>query len=412
MIKPLNSILIKPAGPDCNMHCTYCFYRKKADLFPDKPMHRMTDEILQETVIQAMEQGGGSISFGWQGGEPTLMGLDFFRNAVSYQQRYGCGQTVGNGLQTNGILIDRKWAEFLREYNFLVGLSLDGPEHIHDRYRFDCGGKGTWAQVADRAGLLLDAGVAVNALVVVNDHAVHFPDEIYNYHKKIGITHLQFIPCLEPDPRLVDAQASFSTPVEEYGRFLARVFDLWLADFRGGKPTTSIRFFDSVFYAYVGLTPPDCTLLFECGVYVVVEHNGDVYSCDFFVEPRWRLGNVLEGSLAGMLNSEQQALFGRLKSSLAADCLQCRWLPYCRGGCPKDRRFNTSDRKLDHFCASYKIFFAHAHERLQSLAEEWKKAQARTVGRPRPFTADSAPKPGRNDSCPCGSGLKYKKCCG
>ncbi len=352
MTKPLSSILIKPAGPDCNMDCTYCFYRKKADLFPDDPTHRMTDEILEETVKQAMEQAGASISFGWQGGEPTLMGLEFFRKAVSYQQRYGRGQTVGNGLQTNGILLDREWAAFLREYNFLVGLSLDGPEHVHDRYRLDCGDKGTWAHVVNRAALLLDAGVAVNALVVVNDHAVRFPDEIYNYHKEIGLTHLQFIPCLEPDPRLPDARASFSTPVQEYGRFLARVFDLWLADFRGGKPATYIRFFDSVFYSYVGLTPPDCTLLPECGVYVVVEHNGDVYSCDFFVEPQWRLGNVLEGRLAGMLNSERQDSFGRLKSSLAADCLQCRWLSYCRGGCPKDRRFNARDPKLDHFCTS------------------------------------------------------------
>jgi len=410
--RSLHSILIKPAGPDCNLNCTYCFYLKKSGLFPETPRHRMSEEILEETVKQTMTQAGESVSFGWQGGEPTLMGLGFFRKAVKFQQHYACNQSVGNGLQTNGILMDREWAAFLREYNFLVGLSFDGPEHIHDHYRRDRGGNGTWAQVADRARLLLDAGVAVNALVVVDDYSVRFPEEIYDFHKDIGLRHMQFIPCLEPGHDFPDRKATFSAPPDEYGRFLAKLFDLWIADFDGAEPTTSIRFFDSVFYSYVGMNPPDCTLLPECGVYVVVEHNGDVYSCDFFVEPRWRLGNILENTLSGMLNSEQQTSFGRIKSSLAADCRQCRWLFYCRGGCPKDRKFNPRDPRLDHFCASYKIFFDHADERLKGMADRRKKEQMSAVRQTARLQQTPTEKPGRNMPCPCGSGLKFKKCCG
>ncbi len=404
-LKPLNSVLIKPAGPDCNMACTYCFYLEKAELFPAPKLHRMEDRVLRETVRQVMRAGGQQVSFGWQGGEPTLMGRHFFERAVQYQIRYGRpGQVVGNGLQTNGILIDENWARFLAEAKFLVGLSLDGPQHIHDRYRRMRGGQSSWRRVVRARDLMLNAGVEVNALIVVNDYSVRFAREIYEFHKENGLVHMQFIPCVETDPTDPTRAAPFSVDAEAYGRFLCELFDLWMADFRHGEPTTFIRWFDSLFFTYVGLPAPECTLLEECGVYVVVEHNGDVFSCDFFVEPRWYLGNVLEGRLIDFLNSERQREFGRVKKQLPQECRTCPWLRHCWGGCPKDRLRDPRDQGSNHFCLSYKMFFEHADKRFQELARRWKAQQEAARARPR--------KVGRNDPCPCGSGLKYKHCCG
>ena len=401
--KRLQSILIKPAGPDCNMACRYCFYLEKEALFPDQAVHRMNDQVLKETVRQMMEQGGQNVSFGWQGGEPTLMGLEFFEKVVKFQQCYGySGQTVGNGLQTNGLLIDNEWCRFLSKYNFLVGLSLDGPEHVHDRYRIARGGQRTWQRVTDARDRMLDAGVEVNALIVVNDYSVKFPEEMYTYHKEHGLQHMQFIPCVETDPLDPAHAAPFSVSAEPLGTFLCQLFDLWMNDFKNDESTTFIRWFDSLFFTYVGLDPPECTLLPSCGVYVVVEHNGNVYSCDFFVEPQWKLGNVLEGNLIDMLNSEPQNHFGQLKAAYPQECLSCKWLRHCYSGCTKDRIRDPRDQGSNHFCKAFKMFFDHANEKLLTLAERWKKQQAA-------FTEN---KIGRNDPCPCGSGKKYKKCCG
>ncbi|MFQ5753350.1 MAG: anaerobic sulfatase maturase, partial [bacterium] len=327
-VKQLESVLVKPAGPDCNLACNYCFYLEKLKLFSDSKIHRMSGAILEETIRQVMNQAGENVSFGWQGGEPTLMGLSFFEKVIEYQKRYGRGQIVGNGLQTNGILIDEPWANFLNKHHFLVGLSLDGPEYIHNRYRRTRGGQGTWMRVVDSAKLMLDKDVAVNALTVVNDFSVQFPQAIYEFHKELGLNYMQFIPCLETDPYDPGRAASFSVSPEKYGDFLCRLFDLWMADFIDNQPTTSIRFFDSVFYNYVDLLAPECTLLPACGVYLVVEHNGDVFSCDFFVEPAWKLGNVMEGDLSQMLNSERQYEFGRMKAEIPEDCKNCKWLRY------------------------------------------------------------------------------------
>ena len=274
--KRLSSILVKPAGPDCSLNCRYCFYLGKQKLYPDTPKHRMSNEVLEELMRQAMIQSGPAVSFGWQGGEPTLMGLPFFEKVVSYQERYGSGQIVDNGLQTNGILLGRKWAEFLSRYKFLVGLSLDGPEHVHDRYRRKRGGDGTWNVVHEKADMLLGEGVAMNALCCVTDYSVQFPEELYEYFKSIGIHWMQFIPVLEPDKDDPRRAASFSVDAERFGDFLCRLWDLWLGDFEDGAPTTSIRWFESLFYTYVGMTAPECTLHRECGDYVVVEHHGDV----------------------------------------------------------------------------------------------------------------------------------------
>ena len=371
--KDLTSVLIKPAGPDCNMACSYCFYREKDALFDGAPVHRMTDEVLEETMRQILAQPVPEVSIGWQGGEPTLMGLPFFEKAVEFQTRFGRGKAVGNGLQTNGLLLDRDWAAFLRRYKFLVGLSLDGPEEIHDHYRRLAGGQPTWRKTTEAARLLLDAGVAVNALTVVNDRTAGHAREIYEFHRSLGLVHMQFIPCVETDPARPAQAAPFAATGTSFGRFLAEVFDLWLGDFRDGAPTTFVRFFDSIFYRYVDREPPECDLAETCGAYLVIEHNGDVFACDFFVEPQWRLGNVMDGKLVHMLNSARQRGFGARKAELPQECGSCGWLSLCRGGCPKDRLRDPSDRGLNHFCAGFKVFFEHAEARMKALAEEWKK---------------------------------------
>lgn len=368
---PLTSILVKPAGPDCNMDCTYCFYLDRSSLFPSAPVHRMSERTLEVMIHQMMSQRLPQLSFGWQGGEPTLVGLPFFRKAVQWQEQYGTGQTVGNGLQTNGLLLDKDWAAFLRQYRFLVGLSLDGPRHVHDHYRVLRGGQGTWATVVDRARMLLDAGVDVNALSVVTDHSAAHAEEIYAFHKELGLDHMQFIPCVETDPADPSRAASFSVSAERYGEFLVKIFDLWLADVHDGVASTSVRYFDSVFHTYVGLSAPDCTLAERCGNYLVVEHNGEVFSCDFFVTPEWRLGNVLEGDLVGMLNSARQREFGEMKAMVPDECRSCRWLRHCRGGCTKDRLRDPADRGSMHFCRSHMMFFEHADGSLRNLAAEW-----------------------------------------
>ncbi len=410
--KALNNILVKPAGPDCNMACRYCFYCKKAKLFsgsdkhrPDK--YRMGEDILEEIIKQLMQQGPSQVAVSWQGGEPTLMGIPFYEKAVDLMQRYGRGQEVGNGFQTNGILIDEKWARFFRKYSFLVGLSIDGPEHVHDKYRRLAKGKGTWAKVSDTARMLQDEGVSVNALSVVNDYSVRYPKEIYQYLKDIGFEYMQFIPCVEPDPLDPENPASFSVSPEPYGRFLCALFDLWLADFKDNLPTTSIRFFESLLYSYADYEPPECTLLPECGGYLVVEHNGDVYACDFFVEPKWRIGSVMEDSLVAMLNSQKQLEFGKMKAQLAEQCSSCEWLLYCRGGCTKDRRLSV-DREASHFCESYKIFFQHADRKFKQLIKQREKRREEEER----LSLGHTKKVGRNEPCPCGSERKYKKCCG
>jgi len=263
----------------------------------------------------------------------------------------------------------------------LVGISIDGPEHVHDKYRVGKGGRGSWAKVRDRAAMLLDNGVQVNALTVVNHYSARFAEEIYCFHKELGICHMQFIPCLEPDPDDPARPAAFSLSADGYGKFLCRVYDLWRADFKGNTETTSVRFFDDLFYRYLDMTPPDCALLEECGVYLTVEHNGDAFPCDFFVEEQWRLGNIHHDLMSDMLNSKRQNSFGKIKADLPGDCRKCKWLSCCRGGCPKERGFDPKDKKKNHLCRAYKSFFQHAHKDLAKMADKWLAERADPIKR-------------------------------
>lgn len=409
--KNLQTILVKPAGPDCNMACTYCFYLKKKALFHGPPLHRMSEKILEELIRQGMHQAGRQVNFTWQGGEPLLMGLPFFRKAIEFQMRYGAGQVVGNGLQTNGLLIDDEWVDFLRSYHWLVGVSLDGPRHVHDRYRRTAGGGSSWETVVKNAEKMLGAGVAVNALTVVTDYSVRFAGEIYAFHKDLGLNHMQFIPCVEIG---TSGMHPASVPPADYGSFLCSLFDLWTGHFSNGLPTTSVRFFDSLFHGYVGLEPPECSLYKECGTYVVVEHNGDVYACDFFVEPGWRLGNLGDRAIIDLLNGDRQAAFGRQKTHLPDACGPCQWLRQCRGGCTKDRLTGPGGATTHYLCDAFKTFFEYSDQRFRKLAKIW---QDRRDSVNRAHTKNVRQKPGgkkvgRNAPCPCGSGRKFKKCCG
>jgi len=373
-MKILSSILVKPSGPDCNLNCTYCFYLDKAGLFPQTKMHRMSEQTLEELISQAMAQSPQSMYIGWQGGEPTLMGLDFFKKVVELEQKYGEGKMIGNGFQTNGYLLNEDWADFLAANHFLIGLSIDGPKHIHDHYRKLANGKGTWSKIHRNAKMLLERGAEVNALTCVTSYSAQFPEEIYNYHKNLGINWMQFIPIVETDKNDTSKAADFSVTDIQFGEFLCKIFDLWRKDFTPhGAPTTSVRHFDSWFAIYVNMPAVECTLQKECGTYVLVEHNGNIYGCDFFVDQAGYLGNICQGStLYGALNSKGQTAFGKMKCMLPAKCKACEWLHLCHGGCLKDRIKDPQDKGHFRFCEAYKMLFRHADPFFKELAAEWK----------------------------------------
>ncbi len=395
-------VLVKPAGPDCNLACTYCFYRPKVELYPDSPRHRMSDEVLEEFIGQYMAMSGEQVAFAWQGGEPTLMGLDFFRRVVDYQQRLGrSGQRVSNSLQTNGILLDDDWCQFLAEYKFLVGISIDGPPQIHDHFRIYPSGKGSHEQVIAALDRLQAHRVEHNCLTMVTPANIHRPEEVYRYLTgELALEYLQFIPLVEQDPATAKL-ADFSIDPHDWGDFLCGIIDLWSQE---AQPQVHVRLFDDLMTVYAGAQPPSCQLREQCSSYVVVEHNGDVYCCDFFVEPQWKLGNLMQTPLPELVKQERFAQFARRKSELSERCRECEWLQICWGGCPKHRLAYADDVSApSYLCAGYQQFFAHSHQQLERRTRRWLAQQ-----RDPTIDYDSV---GRNDPCPCGSGKKYKKCC-
>ncbi|ALG69358.2 anaerobic sulfatase maturase [Beggiatoa leptomitoformis] len=369
--KSLRSILIKPMGSFCNLRCEYCFYLDKHHLYAGHPSaHRMNDETLEKLIIE-MFSCADNPSFIWQGGEPTVLGVDFFRKVVALQKKWAQGRHFANALQTSGFLLDEEWADFLQQEQFLVGISLDGTEHIHDHYRKDRQGQGTFKRVFANAQLLLQKGVAVNVLATVNDYSVQYAKEIYDFFVKNGFIFMQFSPIVERHPTNPKIAAPFSVSARNYGRFLNQLFDVWLKDFDFNRlqQKTSIRFFDGILQTYIGIEPDHCVLHERCNDYLVVEYNGDLFSCDFLVSQNTRVGNLHETPLKMAFDSAAHTAFGERKAQLDAECRQCEWLTHCYGGCVKDRIRDPNDKGHNHFCESYKLFFKHTNEKLKQLAK-------------------------------------------
>ncbi|MGI6367867.1 MAG: anaerobic sulfatase maturase [Anaerolineae bacterium] len=402
MPKPARSLLIKPASADCNLHCSYCFYHDRpGDPYSAGPLRRMSNTVLELLISQAMNLDPTSAVFGWQGGEPTLCGLPFFEQVVALQQRFGHpGQSVSNGLQTNALLIDQDWARFLRRYNFLVGVSLDGPAQWHDHFRIHEGGAPSHSRVMQAIGHLQRQGVAFNILSVVNRVTGSHGAEIYDWLVDQGFEYLQFIPCVEIDPASGQI-AEFSVEPEQYGDFLCALFDRW---FNGGRPEVSVRDFDAILAAYVGQEPGVCCYQEQCGAYLVVEYNGDLYPCDFYVQDSLLLGNITDLSLERAFASRALADFGRAKASPRHECQACAWLPLCHQGCP--RFVGLAGNARHRLCRALQQFFAHSYAGFMQLANDILADTPASARRPAPV----APV-GRNDPCPCGSGKKVKQCC-
>lgn len=417
-------LLAKPIGPICNLDCTYCFYLEKEKLYPGQSNWRMPAEVLEQFIRQFIEsQDLPEMTFAWQGGEPTLMGLEFFRRAVAIQQTCANGRRIHNTLQTNGTLLDDAWCEFFREHRFLIGLSIDGPRAAHDRYRVDKQGRPTFDAVLGGLRLLKKHAVDFNALVVVSRANQDRPLDIYQFLKQQGTRHMQFIPLVEraaeagsklsfagpPETCTTTSATPFSVEPVAYGRFLCDVFDYWV---RRDIGTVFVQIFDVMLGIWSGLQSSLCVFRPTCGDALALEHNGDVYSCDHYVYPQYRLGNLMQTGLAELVKGPQQRRFGQDKlDTLPKYCRECDVRFACNGECPKHRFIRTPDGEagLNYLCGGYKVFLRHIDPYMKAMAQLLKQ------GRPAAelmAVLGQAQGPERNDPCPCGSGKKFKKCCG
>lgn len=436
-------VLTKPIGPTCNLDCQYCFYLHKEDLYGRGERWRMSDDTLERFIrqyVEAQPDAIDEITFAWQGGEPTLMGVEFFEQAVKLEKKHvPARKRVQNTIQTNGVLLDDRWCEFFRENNFLVGLSIDGPADLHDRYRRDKQGRPTFQAVLRGLKLLEKHGVEYNLLVVVNRHNGDHGQRVYTYLRDNGARFLQFIPIVErrgvgphTEGDLTDAESSVGgkSPVtsrsvrpEQFGEFLIEVFDEWI---RRDVGRVYVQIVEEAVRAWLGLEPALCLFRRQCGRAVVMEHNGDMYSCDHFVEPGYELGNIHDRPLVDLANTDQQVRFGEAKeTALPQYCRECEVRFACNGECPKNRFMDTPDGEagLNYLCAGYRKFFTYIDPYVKMIVDELKhnrpaanvmhrlNAERRLKRKPKAVARPGAGPPSRNDPCPCGSGKKYKKCC-
>lgn len=365
------SLLVKPASADCNLDCSYCFYKDKTALYPDTPRHRMWNETLEAMIRRFFEAEQPEYAFAWQGGEPTLMGQEFFERAVELQARYApAGSRVTNGLQTNGTLIDDAFAAFLAKNEFLVGISIDGPAAVHDRYRVTRDGRGSHDGVLRGLEALRRHGVDFNVLALVTQANVADPSGLYTYLKEIGARYHQYIPCVEFEP---DGEpAPYSIGGREWGRFLTGLFDAWA---QSDTETVSIRLFDSVLQKLLTGRANVCHMGKDCRHYFVVEHSGDVYPCDFYVEAERRLGNVHTDRFTELWRSPAYRRFGREKKNWGATCDACPYLQLCAGDCPKMRTGDASHPSV--LCEGWKQFYAHSLHRFEELADAFRAGTLR-----------------------------------
>jgi uncharacterized protein len=415
--------MTKPIGPICNLACRYCFYLEKEKLYPGTKDWRMSDAALESYVRQYIEaQDAPVISFAWQGGEPTLLGVEFFRRAVELQKRYcPAGRKVANSMQTNGVLLDDEWCRFLRENEFLVGVSLDGPRQLHDHYRVDKGGKPTFDRVMRGVELLKHHKVEFNTLTVVNRLNSRHPIEVYRFLRKHGSGHMQFIPLVErvggsetlagPPSQEPATQNEPVTPwsvePKQFGEFLCAIFDEWI---RHDVGKVFMQLFEVQLGVWMGLPASLCMFAETCGGAMALEHNGDLYACDHYVYPEYKLGNIMDRSINELAYSARQTKFGRDKAdALPKYCRQCEVRFACNGECPKHRFMTTPDGEpgLNYLCAGYKRFFRHIDRHMRALGGIIR------AGRPASDIMETLTRhePARNDLCPCGSGKRYKNCC-
>ncbi|MFH1568746.1 MAG: anaerobic sulfatase-maturation protein [Gemmatimonadota bacterium] len=425
--------MAKPTGSVCNIDCAYCFYLEKEKLYPGRGNWRMSDEVLELYVRQYIEaQDVPAVNFAWQGGEPTLMGVDFYRRAVELQRQYAGGKEITNAFQTNGLLLDDEWGQFLAENRFLVGVSIDGPQELHDRYRLDKGQRPTFERVMAGVEVLKRHGAQFNTLTVLQNHNADYPLEVYGFLKGIGSRFLQFIPIVEraaaePGPDGLELVAPdhegqarvmrWSVGSFQYGRFLCRVFDEWV---RRDVGQYFVQLFDVSLGCWLGQEASLCIFAATCGDALIIEHNGDLYSCDHFVYPQHRLGNLRDLSARQMVSGAQQRQFGADKrDALPRFCRQCEYRFACHGGCPKHRFERTPDGEagLNYLCRGYQLYFRHVAPYMEVMAAQLRRGQPAAAvmawARQRDELAAAARRPpGRNELCPCGSGRKYKRCCG
>jgi len=381
-------VLTKPIGPICNLDCKYCFYLEKEKMYPGESQWRMNDAVLTEYIRQYIQnQPGPEIHFAWQGGEPTLLGVDFFRRVVALQRQFAGGKTIFNAIQTNGTLLDDEWGEFLARHQFLVGLSLDGPAELHDAYRVDKRQQPTFDKVMSGLAVLKKHGVEFNTLTVVNRRNSQKPLEVYRFLKSIGSNFIQFIPLVErlapaemktagfdfaapPLPGQADAATTvtpWSVEAEQYGTFLCAIFDEWV---RQDVGKTFVQLFDVALGNWMGLGSSLCVFAEKCGSALAIEHNGDLYSCDHYVYPRHKLGNIMNHSLGAMVDLPQQLKFGADKfDSLPKYCRACEVRFACNGECPKHRFIQTPDGEegLNYLCPAYKKFFNHIDPHMKTM---------------------------------------------
>lgn len=369
-------VMAKPRGAICNLDCTYCYYLGKESLYPGSDF-RMPPEILERFTEQYISsQPTNHVTFSWHGGEPMLAGIDFYERALAFQDKYRrAGMTIENTIQTNGVLIDRNWSRFFADNRFLVGLSIDGPEDIHDRYRADKGGGLTFRKVRRGLDSLREEGVNPNFLCTLTRHSESEGEKIYRFLRDdLEAEFIQFLPVVEEDSSVtVRSATEQSISARGYGQFLTEVFDIWFRDDLG---QVFVQMFEVALAAWVGAPRGLCVFEETCGRALAIEHTGDVYSCDHFVEPRHRLGNLVFVPLADMVVSEKQMEFGRRKKmSLPQYCLECDVRFACNGGCPKDRFIETPDGEsgLNYLCEGLRAFFRHIDEPMKQLAEVVKK---------------------------------------
>lgn len=384
-------VMLKPVGAHCNLACQYCYYLEKSHLYDGVPRQVLSEELLERFIQEYIEaQTMDEVLFTWHGGEAFMRPVAFYQRAMELQQRYAAGRTISNCIQTNGTLITEEWARFLHDNHWLVGVSIDGPQEFHDEFRRTPQGKPSWSRVMQGIQLLNKYQVEWNAMAVVNDYNADYPLDFYRFFRdELGCRYLQFTPIVERVHTHADgrhlahvrdegefALADFSVTPEQWGRFLCEIFDEWV---RKDVGEMYVQLFDATLANWVGVTPGVCSMARDCGHAAVMEFNGDVYSCDHFVFPEYKLGNIRQKTLVEMMYSPEQMAFGDMKQkSLPQQCRQCEWLFACNGECPKNRFARTLDGEpgLNYLCQGYRRFFQHVAPYMDFMKDELNAGRA------------------------------------